>query len=685
MSLQSRLFLLFVAIVVVPLSAASLLGQRVILGELEKRTHARLKPALAAATSVYEEKVTAARERVELVPKPDRLFASMVVEQRYADVHNYIRRNLGHGMSQLDFVVVSDPDGKVLAQTLSDPEYLPGVTSPTAQDIAVGSIGGKPPSWRLLVQPTIVPIRPAGRQPNVAQVTGGYYFDNEFLRDLMEGTELDATVVFDGRAIASTLRSARTEEGSGAVSISPTGQENLLRSRIGGQDVYAVKQPVAIEGGTKTFELFISVPEASIAAVSQTIKNWTIIVLMLTVVVAGLLGFWLARTIARPLRALAAGSNAIAAGNYDQHIEVRSRDEIGQLARSFNEMAQRLSLHVAELRDSREELKRALSRFGQTLRATHDLGAILQIVFDTSMDTVRAKRGALMLMTESREALQGKLSRGLDPALELKVGEGVAGHVAESGRPARVPGEDHIRGASAEPDFHSAVSVPLFAQERVMGVVTLYDKEDGQGFTEPDLGTLISLADQAGVAIENVFLHETAKRLAITDGLTGIWNRRYFQMRFEQEMERSARFGRPFSLVICDVDDFKSINDRFGHPQGDSVLIELAARLRSGIRDIDVFARYGGEEFVLILPETDAEGAFQLGDKIRRTVAATPFGERRPVEVTISVGVACFPEHGSDERSLEAAADAALYEAKTLGKNRVVVSGWEKVPGIASG
>ena len=153
-----------------------------------------------------------------------------------------------------------------------------------------------------------------------------------------------------------------------------------------------------------------------------------------------------------------------------------------------------------------------------------------------------------------------------------------------------------------------------------MGVVCLYDREDGQQFSEADMSTLISLADQAGVAIENVFLHERAKRLAITDGLTGIWNRRYFQMQFEQEMERSVRFRRPFTLVLLDIDDFKAINDTYGHQRGDSVLIELAARVKGGIRDIDVVARYGGEEFALILPETDGEGGRRLSEKIRGEV-----------------------------------------------------------------
>jgi two-component system cell cycle response regulator len=150
-------------------------------------------------------------------------------------------------------------------------------------------------------------------------------------------------------------------------------------------------------------------------------------------------------------------------------------------------------------------------------------------------------------------------------------------------------------------------------------------------------------------------------------------------MQLEQEMERSVRFRRPFTLILLDIDDFKAINDTYGHQRGDSVLVELAARVKGGIRDIDVLARYGGEEFALILPETDADGGRRLGEKIRALVEGAPFAGPEPIAVTVSEGVACFPEHGPDGRSLESAADAAMYLAKAQGKNRVKVFGEEKL------
>jgi diguanylate cyclase (GGDEF)-like protein len=272
-------------------------------------------------------------------------------------------------------------------------------------------------------------------------------------------------------------------------------------------------------------------------------------------------------------------------------------------------------------------------------------------------------------------------SRGVDTSeLRLQAGEGIAGFVAVSGEPLCVPdtlGSGKSQRlpdpAPVEPPFETAIWVPVFAQGRIFAVLSLFDREDDGTFSARDLDTVLSLADQAGVAIDNVVLHQEAQRLAITDGMTGIWNHRYFQLRFDQEMDRSARFRRPFCLLLCDIDDFKYVNDTYGHPQGDSVLIELARRVRSEVRDIDVLARYGGEEFVLILPETDADGGFRAAEKIRRRIFESPFGKDRSIPVTMSIGVACFPRAGTEQITLLRAADVALYQAKALGKNRSVV------------
>jgi two-component system cell cycle response regulator len=225
--------------------------------------------------------------------------------------------------------------------------------------------------------------------------------------------------------------------------------------------------------------------------------------------------------------------------------------------------------------------------------------------------------------------------------------------------------------------------VPVAAQGRVLGVLSLYDREDGEPFTLADTEAMTAFAVQAAVAIENVQLHAEAERLSVTDPLTGAWNYRYFSRRFEQEIERSRRFGRVLALLMLDIDHFKLVNDRFGHQRGDEVLVEFASRVTGSVRDIDTFARYGGEEFVLILPETNLEGGLAVAEKLRRGTDKTPFcgeGDDHGVRLTVSIGVACFPEHATQPEELLRAADEALYEAKLQGRDRVVTAGPRLLP-----
>ncbi len=171
---------------------------------------------------------------------------------------------------------------------------------------------------------------------------------------------------------------------------------------------------------------------------------------------------------------------------------------------------------------------------------------------------------------------------------------------------------------------------------------------------------------------------ERARRLANTDGLTGLYNHRYLHQRLEQEIERSDRYGRHLSLVMADVDRFKVYNDAFGHPRGDELLIAVAETLRQISRASDVVARYGGDEFALILPETPAKEARRVAERARRGVEALhllPGDGPIAAQVTLSLGVASFPAGQGTKEDLLAAADGALYEAKRQGRNRVSVAG----------
>jgi diguanylate cyclase (GGDEF)-like protein len=194
-------------------------------------------------------------------------------------------------------------------------------------------------------------------------------------------------------------------------------------------------------------------------------------------------------------------------------------------------------------------------------------------------------------------------------------------------------------------------------------------------FSAAEVELLEYLAGQAIISVENAALHETVQQQALTDDLTGLANVREMHGSLDREFERGRRFETPVGFVLLDLDDFKLVNDTFGHLQGDQVLTEVGAALRAVCRDIDEPARYGGEELAVVLPQTDIEGAVRLAERMRRAVEALHIplldDPGRHVAITASFGVASVPAGAADKAALIGAADAALYRAKRAGKNRV--------------
>jgi diguanylate cyclase (GGDEF)-like protein len=203
--------------------------------------------------------------------------------------------------------------------------------------------------------------------------------------------------------------------------------------------------------------------------------------------------------------------------------------------------------------------------------------------------------------------------------------------------------------------------------------VLYFYRRDRDDFQSDEIEVLMTFAHFSAGALDNAELHARTAALAATDALTGLFNRRVFDVRLAEEVQRTRRFGQFFSLLLLDIDHFKRINDRHGHMFGDQVLRRLADVLRAQMREVDVVARFGGEEFVVVLPGTDATGAQQMAERLRASIAATDFafGEQAPVPVTVSVGTASFPEDAASGADLLAHADVALYQAKANGRNRV--------------
>lgn len=358
-------------------------------------------------------------------------------------------------------------------------------------------------------------------------------------------------------------------------------------------------------------------------------------------------------------------------------IEAFCRQVAGSLERlDFREEVERKSRELNRV----EEL---VSLWGEML----ELEKLLRLVLDKCMEIVEAEQGSLMILEEETTELLIKAIRGLDERIvehfRVKPGEGVAGQVFVTGTPVLV------NDIESDERFHhvnrpryktaSFMSIPLRLKNRALGVINVADKKNGKPFTPEDLRLLCSCGTHASVAIERSIHYEKSKALrqiSITDALTGLLNRRYFQERLTEEIDRAKRHHHQLSLIMLDLDNFKEFNDTHGHLAGDDALRASAQIVRNNVRAIDVVARFGGEELSVILPETGKEEATLIAQRIRREIEKGFLFHgitRLAGSLTMSLGVATFPEDAQNLTALIHNSDRALYTAKARGKNCVVV------------
>ncbi len=257
----------------------------------------------------------------------------------------------------------------------------------------------------------------------------------------------------------------------------------------------------------------------------------------------------------------------------------------------------------------------------------------------------------------------------------VPVSETILGHTFREGAVQEVEvdaGAPSGRWVLDPGDVASQAAVPLRAGEHVFGVMVMASSTHRE-LSATEMERLQVLGNQSSLSLQNALLHGELERLSVTDRLTELYNHGYFQQRLDEEFKRSARFGHILSLIMLDIDDFKAFNDAHGHVRGDDVLRGVSAVIRSNLREMDIAARYGGEEYVIVLPETDTEGALAVAERIREGVEALSWGRDGGTGVgrTVSVGVASFPHHAQTAIRLLEAADRAMYSAKRAGKNRV--------------
>ena len=324
------------------------------------------------------------------------------------------------------------------------------------------------------------------------------------------------------------------------------------------------------------------------------------------------------------------------------------------------------------LEQQRARQLQAINAIAQQTTAVLELEELLDRVCQVIQEAFRVSHVSLFLREDHDLVLRahhGTLTPRIPQGGRFPATNEPWASILSSGRTAT---ESDLRSATTFKFFAESASrmrIPLVSFGQTLGILAL-DSSQPDTFRDGDLQSLESVADICATAIQNAHYVERVKQLAYLDGLTGIFNRRFFELRIMEEIERARRYGTGMAVIMADIDQFKRLNDEFGHVLGDEVLRQVSSLFHQQLRKIDVVCRYGGEEFAILLTQTNAQHAMNIAEKLRKMVAGWQF-PGVPRTVTISSGAAAFPDHGMTRDDLVRAADAALYAAKQAGRNRV--------------
>ena len=395
--------------------------------------------------------------------------------------------------------------------------------------------------------------------------------------------------------------------------------------------------------------------------------RWALIVVVLTTGLAVAGGAMFTLQLRGRLRHLEDAAEAIARGDFDSHSFTSGSDEIARLARTFNAMAEQVRERTREAAGLRK-LSELLQACGSVAEAFEVTGRVVPSLLPGS-------RGVIQIINSSRSQLEVVARFGLPgdpepaPIMEAAAPSDCWGF--RRGVAHRVTPQDATVGCRHPGAEDTYLCVPMLAHGEALGVLTLSPAPSETQATRAE-----RFAEQIGLAVANLRLRDSLRTQAVRDGLTGLYNRRYFEEAAERELSRAKRYQRPLVFMVLDVDHFKRFNDTHGHDAGDALLREVGKLLRSSVRQSDVACRYGGEEFVLIMPESSSAEALRRADQIRESFHRLGLSHQGKLlgSVTVSIGIAAYPDHGVERDIIVRSADAALYRAKREGRDRALIA-----------
>jgi diguanylate cyclase (GGDEF)-like protein len=663
MSFRGRLRLFFAIIVIVPMIAVALVLFALSESSETGKADAAIAAGLRSALALYGESGERAEPVLRQVARDPR-----------------IRAELDQG--------VSKPTSDRLAQVLrAHPEAveitLAELGGPGRRAQAIATRGGPGDASRGIAAKS-APLRRDGRP--VGRLSVSVTSARGFVLRLERLLGLETSVAIGRDVVASTVPGVAPAELGDA----ETSREVEFR----GQDYRGRAARIREPGGPPvTVAIFQSSAELEDAIADN--RRVIFGILLAFFLLALLSSAFITRALQAQIQKFLAAARRLARGDFAQPVPTSGGDEFAELGREFNSMSEQLAAKIEEVERKRDELEATIRRVGDAFATGLDRQGVVELAVKTAVDACEADAGRAFPLERGvfRESRAGAEDEALDTALQaaeraaFKVRPDVGFELLEQVDPDSRPlTQRNAVPASAAGAF--GLAMPLRARlgsrssGQYVGVVSIARR--GREFSHAEEKLLEYLAAQAAVSIENTDLHQTVQRQAVTDELTGLWNVRQLHEVLDHEVERARRFEGSLGLAMLDIDDFKAVNDTYGHQQGDQVLAAVARVLRDLSRDIDTPARYGGEEMAVVLPGADVEGAVQLAGRMREAVE--DLRVRRVdgaghLAITASFGVASIPASAVDKDSLIAAADAALYRAKRAGKNRVERADTVATPG----
>jgi diguanylate cyclase (GGDEF)-like protein len=611
MSFRARLATFFILIVVVPMAAVGFLVFSLIDQSQTGKTDARAAGVAAAAQNVYDAASGSAS------------FDARTIARRIAGTPAaQLRRKVttlagGAGLPRVDVTIGSGP-----TLTIGD-------RTAVAPGIAIVPATGSRPRWSIVV----------------SELTAAAYARS------LKGQGIDVIVRSGATTLASTV--------PGAARVTLPAQHGTITIGRSRYRVVTQRLPGFHDARVAVSVLSdVNVTHGSLNADRLLAAGFITAFLVLAFFFALLATRALQGQLARFLDA----ARRLGGGDFSSPIQTSGRDEFAALGEEFNSMSRQLEHRLEELQEERSRVLSGIRRIGEAFASGLDRDALLELSLRTAIDATGADRGRVSVRASTGDPLTettrvGRLAGLDDPIFEAE----------------RLALEDDGIGQASDGDMQvAAVALgEMVPGGPTHGLITV--SREGRVFTGEDLELLRSLADRATLAMANINLHLETQRQAVTDDLTGLASHGRFQDVLSAEMEQVRRYQYSVGLIMLDIDNFKSVNDAYGHLQGDLVLRNVADVLRETSRDVDLAARYGGEEMALVLPHTDLEGAYEMAERARAAIEARAVPKLDGdgvLQITASVGVAASSDGDKDD--LIAAADNALYMAKHEGKNRTV-------------